>query len=279
MDIQTALATAITKLSTTSDSPQADAHTLLAFCLNKPRSYLLTWPEKALSSEQNDQFSSCIKRRQQGEPIAYLIGRKEFWSMTLYVSPATLIPRPETELLVELALQQLSTNQESTILDLGTGSGAIALAVAKERPRCHVCAIDSSEDALAIAKKNQQQLEIKNIDFLTSHWFNNIEQQLFDVIVANPPYVAPNDPHLKQGDLRFEPQQALSTNNNGLADLLHIAEHARSYLKPNGWLMMEHGYDQKNALIEKLSELGYQNIQSYNDYNQQPRVICGQHLG
>ena len=277
MDIQTALAAAISKLSATSDSPQADSHALLAFCLNKPRSYLLTWPEQTLTNEQSDQFTSLIKRRQHGEPVAYLTGKKEFWSMALEVSPATLIPRPETELLVELALQQLPTNQESTALDLGTGSGAIALAIAKERPRCRVCAIDSSEDALVIAQKNQQRLNIKNANFLNSHWFNNIGQQRFDVIAANPPYVAPKDPHLTQGDLRFEPTTALSTANNGLADLFHIAQNARKHLKPNGWLIMEHGYDQSTELVEQLTILNYRQVTDQKDYNDQPRVICGRH--
>ena len=275
MDIQTALAYAIEQLNATSDSPQTDAASLLCHILNKPRSYLLTWPEKKLNQQQLENFLTLVKKRQQGEPIAYLVGKKEFWSLELEVSPATLIPRPETELLVELAIEKLPSETASSALDLGTGSGAIALAIAKERTSCKVLAVDSYAGALSIANKNKQLLQINNLELCTSHWFDGITPQYFDLIVSNPPYVAPNDPHLTQGDLRFEPQTALSAQNNGLADLFHIAEDAKKYLKKGGWLIMEHGYDQKDTLIEKLTSLGYTQVEDHSDYNSQPRVICG----
>ena len=275
MEIQTALAHAIKQLSATSDSSQADAETLLAFALNKPRSYLLTWPEKELNQQQQDTYRNLLQKRKQGSPIAYLTGKKEFWSLNLEVSPATLIPRPETELLVEMAINQLPLNSPSKALDLGTGSGAIALAIAKERPLCQVLAVDCSLGALNIAKQNKTHLQINNLQFQLSHWFDDLVTTSFDLIVSNPPYIAPSDPHLTQGDLRFEPQHALSAQKDGFADLFHIAEHAIDHLKSGGWLMMEHGYDQKEMLMEKLTTLGYTNVEDHTDYNGLDRVISG----
>ncbi len=263
------------QLSPSSSSARIDAEILLGHLLNKPKSYLYTWPELELSPDQYAAFSALLIRRQQGEPVAYILGKKEFWSLELAVSPATLIPRPETEQLVELVLAQLPENKACHVLDLGTGSGAIAMAIAKERPHCQVLATDCSTAALRVATKNRDRYCLPNLQFQQSSWFENIEHSLqFDIIVANPPYIAPDDPHLEQGDLRFEPDQALSSREQGLADLHHISEHARGYLKHQGWLMMEHGFDQGPALIEKLHALAYDHIEDYHDYNNQPRAIC-----
>ena len=275
MKISAALKRAYEQLGTSSDSARIDAETLLSHSLNKPRSYLYTWPEQELKPEQYLSFEALLTRRRQGEPIAYILGRKEFWSLEIAVSPDTLIPRPETELLVELALAQLPIDKACQALDLGTGSGAIAIAIAKERPNCQVLATDNSPAALAIATKNRDTHQLNNLHISQSGWFENIKQDgQFDIILSNPPYIAPNDPHLEQGDLRFEPPQALSTQEQGLADLYQIAEQASNYLKPQGWLMMEHGYDQSMALTEKLHALAFIQVKDHNDFNNQPRIIC-----
>ena len=277
VDIISTLNQAIALLSPKSDSARTDAELLLAQTLNKPRSYLYTWPDTELTPDQQKAFSNLLNRRLNGEPIAYILGKKEFWSLELLVSTATLIPRPETELLVEIALEKLPEHKTSYALDLGTGSGAIACALAKERPLCQVLAIEFSHDALTVARKNKEQLKLNNLTLEHSHWFDAIGESLhFDVIVSNPPYIAPDDPHLTQGDLRFEPNTALSTTNDGLADLFHIAQNAKKYLKPNGWLIMEHGYNQSAELINKLKALNYQQVTDHNDYNNQPRIISGQ---
>ncbi len=275
MKIHDTLKQATEQLSPSSNSARIDAEILLGHLLNKPKSYLYAWPELELSAEQYAAFSTLLTRRQQGEPIAYILGKKEFWSCELSVSPATLIPRPETEQLVELALAQLPENNTCRVLDLGTGSGAIAIAIAKERPHCQVLATDCSTAALSVATRNRDHYCLHNLQLQQSNWFENIEHGLqFDIIIANPPYIAPDDAHLTRGDLRFEPSQALSSRKQGLADLYHIAEYARNYLKQQGWLMMEHGFDQGPALIKKLHALAYDHIEDYPDYNNQPRAIC-----
>jgi len=266
------------QLTPTSDSVRLDSEILLAFVLNENRSYLYTWPEKEITTEQIEHFNALVKRRSYGEPIAYIVGEQEFWSMPLKVTPNTLIPRPETELLVELALQKIAAGSNKRILDLGTGSGAIALAIAKERPSCEVTGTDRSKQALCIAQENALHLNIKNATFSPGHWFKEItSEKYFDIIVSNPPYIACHDPHLSQGDVRFEPDSALTSGADGLDDIHEIAEQARQHLKADGWLLMEHGYNQGTAIIARLISLGYRNIIDHKDLADLPRVITAQY--
>ena len=266
------------QLMLTSDTAHLDSEILLAFVLNENRTYLFTWPEKEITEQQGQHFSELLQRRTKGEPIAYIVGEQEFWSMPLKVTPDTLIPRPETELLVELALQQIESNANKTILDLGTGSGAIALAIAKERPACDVIGIDQSKQALFVAGENTQNLNIKNVSFLHGHWFRELATtNSYDVIVSNPPYIASQDPHLSKGDVRFEPDSALSSGSDGLDDISEIADTARQFLKADGWLFMEHGYDQNTAITELLTSLGYKNITDHNDLAGLHRVVAAQY--
>ena len=266
------------QLTTTSDTARLDSEILLAYVLNENRSYLYTWPNKELASEQHNQFNGLLERRIHGEPIAYLVGEQEFWSLPLKVTPDTLIPRPETELLVELALKKIDPDANKTILDLGTGSGAIALALAKERPNCNVTGVEQSKRALIIAKENAHNLRIENVNFLHGHWLREITQDhQYYVIVSNPPYIASHDPHLSQGDVRFEPDSALSSGADGLDDIREIAGEARQFLQPDGWLLVEHGYDQSTAISVLLSSLGYKNITDHKDLANLPRVVVAQY--
>jgi release factor glutamine methyltransferase len=210
-----------------------------------------------------------------GEPIAHLIGQRDFWDMTLKVTKDTLIPRPETERLVQLALAQIPADAAWHIADLGTGSGAIALAIARERPHCQLLATDLSAQALAVARDNAQQLQVTNIRFQNSHWFAQLAGSRFEMIVSNPPYIAPDDPHLSQGDLRFEPQSALRADSGGLADIRAITQQAREHLTPPGWLLLEHGYQQGAAVAALLNDLGYREVEIYQDLNGNDRITLG----
>lgn len=269
---------ATAQLSPTSDTARLDAEILLAFVLNENRTYLFTWPEKQITADQEDSFTQLLKRRLAGEPIAYIVGTQEFWSLSLKVTPDTLIPRPETELLVELALQQIPDDAQQNILDLGTGSGAIALAMAKERPACRVTGIDQSKQALIVAEDNARNLQITNVQFQQGHWLRELDPSMqFDVIVSNPPYIASHDPHLFQGDVRFEPDAALASGIDGLNDIREIAVQARALLPAEGWLFLEHGYDQSQAISELLAQLGYKNITDHNDLANLPRVVAAQY--
>ncbi len=260
-----------------SDSPSVDAAVLLCHVLDKPRSYLLTWPEKTLSETQSRQFCSLITRRVTGEPVAYLVGEREFWSLPLKVSPSTLIPRPDTERLVEIALEK-SQQTQGDILDLGTGTGAIALALASELPERHVVGIDLRPEAQALALENAQRLTITNVTFLQGSWFEPLKLGTkFALIVSNPPYIEENDPHLTQGDVRFEPLSALVAKDKGLADIKHIAENARHYLQQQGWLLFEHGYDQGAAVRALFESLGYHHVVTEKDYAGNDRVTLGQY--
>ena len=223
------------------DSAKLEAEILLCFLLKITRTQLYTWPERELSESQAQAFFDLVAQRQQGQPIAYLTGQREFWGLNLQVNPNTLIPRADTETLVEAALQQanLYPQTELKLLDLGTGSGAIALALASELPQAEIHAADYSSQALAIAQANAQQLNLA-IQFHQGSWFEPVSGHKFDIIVSNPPYIESDDPHLNQGDLRFEPNQALASGTDGLDDLRVIISHAPAYLKPQGWLMVEH---------------------------------------
>lgn len=275
LSIQEILSQACMALDKVSDSPRIDAEVLLCHVLSKNRSYLYTYPERELAADALMTFKQLIEKRQLGHPIAYLLMNKEFWSMKLALSPATLIPRPATERLVELALSLMPAKQKLHILDLGTGSGAIALALAKERPHWQVDACDLSEAALNIAKHNAKQLNLEHIQFYQSNWFGSLPAQTYDLIVSNPPYIAQDDPHLNQGDLRFEPQHALISGLDGLNDIRHIIQKSPSYLSPGAFLLIEHGYNQKPALKQLLHETGFQNIECWQDYEGIDRISGG----
>lgn len=263
-------------LRETSDSPALDAQLLLCHAAGATKLDLLCTPERTVSAPVSKQFHALIARRRAGEPIAYLLGTREFWSMPLRVTPATLIPRPETETLVELALTRIPPDTTATILDLGTGSGAIALAIARERPRARITATDASSEALAVAMHNAQTLHLDNVRFAQGRWFEPLDNARFDVIVSNPPYIAASDPHLTRGDLRFEPISALTCGGDGLSALRHIAQHARSHLSEEGWLLMEHGYDQSTALMTWMRTLGFDNVTDHADLAGIARVVSGQ---
>ena len=257
-----------------SDSAALDSELLLSFCLQKERAYLYTWPEKNVDAAVEQQFNVLIERRAQGEPIAYLIGRREFWSLQLQVNNSTLIPRPDTERLVEIALQVL--NQTSAqVLDLGTGSGAIALALAKENPQWQVTGVDIAADAVVLAQQNARDLAIANAQFSQSSWFDQIAAQHFDLIISNPPYIDADDPHLQQGDVRFEPRRALVAEQNGLAAITAIAQVAQAWLKPRAWLLFEHGYEQAPAVRSLLSQFGHHDISTWCDWGGRERVTGG----
>lgn len=264
------------RLKPTSDSARLDIELLLGFVLKKDRSFLHAWPEKILTPNQFDLFTTLLNQRLNGTPVAHLLGFREFWSLNLEVSKDTLIPRPETERLVELALEIIPLDENWSILDLGTGSGAIALAIAKERPACVLTATDQSDAALVLARQNAEKNNITNINFFQSDWFSALNNQKFEMIVANPPYIRENDEHLNQGDVRFEPRTALVSGQDGLKDIRQIVKNSTSHLKPNGFLIIEHGYDQAQAVCELLHAEDFQNVDDFKDYNQQSRVAIAQ---
>lgn len=274
MDIRTWLKKATIALCSTA-SPKFEAEVLLSFVTGKSRAWIMAFDDNRLTKEQIAQLERLLSRRVGGEPMAYLIGEREFWSMSLQVSPITLIPRPETELLVEQALAHLN-DEKATILDLGTGSGAVALAVAREQPNCSIIGIDLLEDAVSLAKQNAARLNIRNVTFLQSDWFEALEQaNQYDLILSNPPYIDPSDPHLHQGDLRFEPRSALVAREEGLADIRYIIEHAWAYLRPEGWLLLEHGWNQSEITRCFFREQKFDAIKTYQDYAGQDRVTVG----
>lgn len=255
-----------------------DAELLLCHILNKPRSYLYTWPDRAVNKQDQSNYFALLQRRQQGEPIAYITGQKEFWSLNLSVSTETLIPRPETELLVELALAATPHNKARTVIDLGTGTGAIALAIAAERPQSQLLATDFSEMALAIAQRNAKQLNVSNIEFRLGSWFEVCPNEQFDLIVSNPPYIRWDDPHLRTEDIRFEPITALVSGNDGLDDIRTIVSEASKHLHHHGQLMIEHGYDQ-GAAVKALMELhGLKDVCIHQDLAGIDRVTSGQKI-
>ncbi|WP_455198071.1 peptide chain release factor N(5)-glutamine methyltransferase [Kaarinaea lacus] len=273
--IKQVLQDAQSRLTGPADTARLDAEILLTWTLDCDRAYLHTWPEKELTEKQQQSFHQLVDRRQKGEPVAYITGHREFWDMNLRVTPDTLIPRPETELLVETALEKIPVDAEWNIADLGTGSGAIALAIGRERPGCQVIATDNSAAALSVARENAKRLDIHNVHFIEGHWFQPIEHEQFEVIVSNPPYVHPHDPHLEEGDLRFEPTQALQSIPDGMRDLRIISNAARSHLVPPGWLILEHGYDQGEAIKTQLMRMGYVDVSVKEDLAQNERICLG----
>jgi release factor glutamine methyltransferase len=255
-----------------SDSALLDAQVLLAFVLGKETIYLITWPERDLTAQQKSQFEGLIEQRVNGVPVAHLTGEREFWSLPLKVNNSTLIPRPDTEVLVEVALAKSAANAH--ILDLGTGTGAIILALASELPNAICIGVDVSHQAVTLATENRDNLKLHNVQILQSNWFDNVTGQ-YDVIVSNPPYIDANDAHLKQGDVRFEPLSALVANEQGLSDIRHICEQAKNYLKPGGCLLFEHGFEQANAVQTILQENGFIAVATEKDYAKNDRVTLG----
>ncbi len=259
-------------------SAELEAALLLCHLLNKPRSYLYAWPEKPLEPEQLSGYEALIRRRLAGEPIAHITGQREFWSLNLKVTGDTLIPRPETELLVERSLHHIENTPIPLIADLGTGSGAVALALASERPDAEIHACDLSESALAVAQENAQHLALNNIRFHSGNWFQALPAETkYDLIVSNPPYIEAGDPHLSKGDLPREPRSALVSGEDGLMDIRGIIEQAPSHLKPGGWLLFEHGYQQAEAVANLLQSKGFVETQNHKDLAGHPRVTEGRY--
>jgi len=257
-----------------SPSERLDAELLLAAAIGKSRSFLHTWPERIVSSEDAETYASYLQRRRAGEPVAYILGQQGFWKLDLEVAPHTLIPRPDTELLVETALE-LQPASPATVLDLGTGTGAIALALASDRPAWQVTAVDRVEEAVALAERNRQRLGLDNARVLASHWFGSLAGQRFDLILSNPPYIRAEDPHLVEGDVRFEPSSALVAGTDGLDDLRVIIAQAPEHLVPGGWLLLEHGYDQAADVRALLSAQGFTEVVSRKDLGGHERISLG----
>lgn len=274
--LQQALEQATQQLTDNLDAnARVDAEILLCYVLGKNRSHLIAWPEKLLSPPNWQEFQALIERRANGEPVAYITGHREFWSLDLQVSPATLIPRPDTEVLVEQALARIPKDANWQIADLGTGSGAIALAVASERPLCQLFAVDISSEALNIAQHNAQRLNIHNVTFLQGSWLTPLAKHSLNMVLSNPPYIEAQDPHLNQGDVRFEPSGALASGDDGLDDIRLLVNDARHHLLPSGWLLLEHGYHQAQEVMDLMRQQGYSEIEDICDYGGNDRVACG----
>jgi release factor glutamine methyltransferase len=278
LNIASVLSQASNILTPHSSESHLDTELLLMETLRCSRAYLYTYPEMHLTTAQMEDFSRLIERRRKGEPVAYILERAAFWALELHVTPATLIPRPETELLVELALKLLPAEKALSIADLGTGSGAIALALANERSNWQFHVTDHSSAALAVAQKNAQRLGLTHLQFHLGDWCAALPLQRFHALISNPPYIALSEPHWQQGDLRFEPQSALLAGEEGLDALRVIIQQAANYLEVGGWLMLEHGYQQQAAVRALLQQSGYQAITSYQDRAGHWRVTVVQAL-
>ena len=256
-----------------------DAQVLLAYVLGNTRTWLAAHADAALTPGQAARFFSLARRRRDGEPVAYLTGTREFWGLSLLVTPNVLIPRPETETLVERALVRIPIEREAHVLDLGTGSGAIALALARERPRAKIVATDVSEAALRVAEANARRLGVFNVEWVCADWYSGLPLPLsrpaFDAIVSNPPYIAASDPHLGEGDVRFEPMQSLTPGGDGSSALAAIVPGAVPRLAPNGWLLVEHGYDQQDSVRALFEAAGFVDLESSRDLAGIPRVCAG----
>ncbi|AJZ89818.1 SAM-dependent methyltransferase [Klebsiella michiganensis] len=276
MEFQLWLRQAVQRLAQ-SESPKRDAEILLGFVTGKSRTFILAFGETTLTPGQQAELDALLARRERGEPVAHLVGVREFWSLPLRVSPVTLIPRPDTECLVEHALTKLP-DAPCAILDLGTGTGAIALALASERPDCDVTALDVVPEAVALAKMNADNLGITNVRVLQSHWFNALDTERFTLIVSNPPYIDEADPHLSEGDVRFEPKSALVAENHGLADLETLVNDSRRFLEPGGWLVLEHGWTQGESVQRLLRDAGFIEVATYKDYGDNDRLTSGRYL-
>lgn len=257
------------------DEARLEAEVLLLHVLGKPRAWLYAHADDELPLPQRDAFDALLARRRAGEPVAYLTGSREFWSLDLSVTPATLIPRADTERLVELALERLPRDSAVDVADLGTGSGAIALALGRERPLARIVATDASAAALAVARANAQKNRIGNVEFAQGSWLAAVLGRQFDLIASNPPYIADDDVHLDQGDLRFEPRSALAAGADGLDDIRQIVETARARLRAGAWLLLEHGYAQGAPVRALLQAAGYSDVATWRDLAGQDRVSGG----
>ncbi len=257
-----------------SDSSDIDSQVLLCHCLKCQTTYLHTWPDKILTDIQRLEFTDLIKQRMDGKPIAHLIGQRGFWSLDLKVTADTLIPRPDTELLVTLALAKLRADM--LVIDLGTGTGAIALSLACEKPKAKVLAMDFSLAALNVAKQNAYHHNLNNVIFWQGSWLSAIADNTLDMVVSNPPYIKVDDPHLSQGDVRFEPKSALVSGTDGLEDIRMIIEQAQRCLKLSGWLLVEHGYHQAQQVQQLFLDAGFTKISSHQDFGGNDRVVIGQ---
>jgi release factor glutamine methyltransferase len=277
MRLDAAIADAVKRLTVSSDSARLDAEILLCQTIDMPRSYLFAHPEDELDDLTRERFESLLARRFDGEPMSYITGVREFWSHELLVSPATLVPRPETELLVELALREIPREAEWRILDLGTGSGAIAISIAGERPLCEITATDASAEALAIAAENVRQADLGNVSCITGNWTEPVAAQRFDLIVSNPPYVRNDDEALKS--LRHEPLSALASGDDGLDDIRILARDCVAILADDGWLMLEHGADQQEDVASILEAEGWVDVACHNDLAGRPRVTVARQNG
>jgi release factor glutamine methyltransferase len=273
-DAQQAL---IAALGIPGDEARLEARILLQSTLKVDRAWLISHDNDALQANNHAEFQALLARRLRGEPIAHILGKREFYGLDLIVTPDTLIPRPDTETLVEAALQKIPGNAACAVLDLGTGTGAIALAIASQRPLIQVTAVDSSEAALRVAAANTKRLGLEHVRCLHSVWFSALAQETFDIIVSNPPYIAAADAPLQQGDLRFEPASALASGEDGLDDIRHIIANASRHLKQDGWLMLEHGYDQAHEVRSLLKQAGFSEISSVQDLAGIERVTLGQY--
>jgi len=257
-----------------SESPDIDSQVLLCDILSCASSYLHTWPDKELTNAQQEQFENLIEQRQQGRPVAHLTGQRGFWSLDLKVTTDTLIPRPDTELLVSLALEKLKPKM--SVVDLGTGSGAIGLSLAHEEPSISVFASDASWGALEVAKYNAVKHQLNNVQFWNGAWLDAIADHSLDMVVSNPPYIEADDEHLFEGDVRFEPMTALASGSDGLDDIRQIIVQAKRCLKPSSWLFIEHGHHQAQQVMALFSEAGFTNTTSHKDYGDNDRVVMGQ---
>jgi len=257
-----------------SDSARLDTELLIGHALGKDRSYLYSWPEKEVEAEIERRFTALFDRRVKGEPVAHILGYREFWSLTLAVNNSTLIPRPETETLIEW-VTELGLPKCSRVLDLGTGSGAIALALAMENPDWEIDASDISSAAVALATENASRLQVENVRLQVSDWYQSVSAGAYDLIVSNPPYIKANDEHLQKGDLRFEPVSALVADNMGLADLEKIIAGAGAFLADGGWLLLEHGYEQAPAVRAMLKQFGFSGVLTRCDLSGNDRISGG----
>lgn len=277
---QQLISDAVVDLLTRSDSALLDAEVLLSHVLQQSRAWIMAYQDELIEPALARQFRELVAQRRQGKPIAHLIGEREFWSLPIRVSADVLIPRPETELLVEQLLELYPPESTGSIVDLGTGSGAIAIALSYERPHCQLTAVEQSAAALALARRNAATIgTAANITFMAGSWFEPLADQRFDAIVSNPPYIAANDQHLQQGDVRFEPTAALVSGHDGLKDLHHIIEHAPDYLHNNGYLLLEHGYTQGPAVRQLAQRRGFTAVTTLRDLSGQPRATLGQWQG
>jgi release factor glutamine methyltransferase len=269
------LASALAKLDGAGSATRLDAEVLLAHALDAPRTRLHAWPDEPVSAARAAHFRTLVARRADGEPVAHLTGRREFWSLSLEVTADTLIPRPETERLVEVALSLVAGDRAAAVAELGTGSGAVAAAIASERPSWRVVATDLCPRALAVAARNMARLGLDNVALRSGDWLDALAGERFALIVANPPYVACDDPHLGRGDVRFEPALALRAGRDGLDAIRRIAASARAHLLPGAALALEHGYDQGPAVHALLRQHGYRELRGYRDLAGNDRVAVG----